>query len=168
LQLECCILFCFFLNSCSENHLNEQDLNVFSDSKEIKLSVKLDSLVDIYIAENNISGCFNEIHIDKQLPDYTILTFRTVSNIPLQLKNNKPLFYFKKKGNLFFVYTGLEKYFELENNCKKCVENIIPSEESIFWYVIDSFNVVTINRDFSYPFFPLPQKPTIKFKAQKL
>jgi len=128
---------------------------------QIEASAMLDSLINVYIAENRLDGCYSEIYIDRQRVDYTILTFRTVSNIPLQLKEKNPLFYLRKDNNTFLVYNGMEEYFteshlQLPHETKAC-------ESSFYWYVADSAGVITIHRDFSYPFFPLPEKPSVKF-----
>jgi len=158
------ILIMMACNSCSKTRQIEGELVSLSENRgHIYISSTLDSILDVYIKENSFKKSYNEIYVDKQLPDYTILTIRSVPEIHLRLQEKQPLFYINKADNLFFIYSGLEKYFHVSNYCQDCMGLLNPTDTSVYWYVVDSFNILTINRDFSFPFFPLPEKPLIKF-----
>lgn len=153
------IVLCLFTicTQCSQNQYNKKETYLLSTSKKVEVSDSLRRYIILFLDENSCNNKYNSIYFD--VVDYcsTIITIK--NNFSINSEFGKPLFYTQFDEFIFFIYTGIEKYFiaDIEKINTDGIQN--NNCEITFWKLIDSTNTFTILKDPEYnllPFFEVP------------
>lgn len=114
----------------------------------------LEDILSMYTENVQCAGCINEIYIDVIEPHKTIFTIKTIVANKSRYIDRAPLIYTKYNNKIFFIYSGVEKYFRYEINA----DSILNANECIndTWVYIDSFGVLKELHTYATPFMPLP------------
>lgn len=142
-----------FIIGCSSK--KNKDLNQLIEMipKE-NLSQILDSFVNESL--NNESDCY-EMYIDKIYPDKYLTLLYYGNHSLIEQEKLKPIMYTMISNVKFDIYSGVEKYFRIDDN--EIVNTLNPDYSNIdskIWLLKDNANKVTVT-DFhsAYPFMPI-------------
>ena len=160
---------CLFLN-CS-NNTDKFTLNLTSD--KIGMNEKMKTMLKQFVRENPCKNCINEIYINKifSIENIDFKTIITLQQIPFNKKDfiklkPKPLLSINIDSCTFFIYNGMEDYFDF--NYEK-IDTISKEEGSKFvsWTIIDTKDTLIIKKKGEHPFSPFPSPDTISIRSVK-
>jgi hypothetical protein len=150
------ILFTLLEFSCKKN---PEKQSIYFTSKKIEINDKLKRILKQFIIENNCMDCINKLYIDKIAPYKTVIT---IEQIPFNSKDYKklkpePLLYILVDSCTFYVYNGMEGYFNVSYEDVDSTSKKI-GDKYLRWSVVDTKDSIIINRNGSLPFFPFPSQ----------
>jgi hypothetical protein len=136
-----------------------EKLNISFTSDKIEINDNLKGILKQFMNENPCKNCINQLYIDKIEPYKTVITLQ---QIPYDLSGYKdlnpaPLLFIKVDSSTFFLYSGIEKYFNVKHENIDTIGKKIGNKYSR-WTIVDTKDSIMINKNGNLPFFPFPSE----------
>lgn len=170
-QIACFLLIsCFVVCGCTQedNIIQDKRLKVSIYDTNIFLSSKFDSLINSFIKQNNLKETKGDIFIDKSSVQKTTITIMDGTHELLQDEQNgyyrKPMFYVKKDGCIFNVYSGAEDLLQIDSTHSFPQSKTMSQTRWLLEYYDDKFHFIT---DKGMPFVPKPTKSKSKINLEE-
>jgi hypothetical protein len=138
---------------------NPEKLSISFTSDKIEINDNLKGILKQFMNENPCKNCINQLYIDKIEPYKTVIT---IQQIPYDLSGSKaltpaPLLFIKVDSSTFFLYSGMEKYFNVKHGNIDTIGIKVGSKYSR-WTIVDTKDSIMVNKNGNLPFFPFPSE----------
>ena len=140
--------------SCNRN---PEKQSIYFTSDKIEINDKLKGILKQFINDNPCENCINKLYFDKIAPYKTVITIEQIPFSSADYKKLKPepLLYFLVDSHAFYVYNGMEAYFNVSYEDVDTINKKI-CDKYLRWTVVDTKDSILIMRNGSLPFFPFP------------
>ena len=148
--------FIMLVLSCSRN---AEKQSIYFTSDKIEINDQLKEILNQFINDNPCKNCINKLYIDKIEPYKTVITLEQIPYDLIDYKKLKPepLLYIIVNSYTFYVYNGMEGYFNVSydniDTINKCI-----GDKYYRWTIVDTKDSIVINKNGNLPFFPLPSQ----------
>lgn len=138
---------------------NPEKQSIYFTSDKIEINDRLKGILKQFINDNPCMNCINKLYIDKIEPYRTVITLEQIPFNSSDYKKLKPepLLYVLVDSCKFYVYNGMEGYFNVSYEDVDSISKKI-GDKYLRWTVVDTKDSIIINRNGSFPFFPLPSQ----------
>jgi hypothetical protein len=148
------IVLCLLILGCGETQNHKSPINLDANPKISKILAEFCEI-------ENCQNCLKELFIDRINPDSTIFTVRVRGYMSEYRAEPPPFFTFNINGNIFYVYTGAEKYLKPDSTFKSYIEREKKCVESI-WTIFEKNGNYVIDKHGNEPYVYFPDSLIVK------